>query len=1388
MASRLGIDEVEQAMRRQLAIQHEDEEALSFLFKRTRDQTKGAVQRGGASPWRIPADFSVPCPGGGRPKSWLGSTSFHFDLSYSSRTILGSKVVSSTKTRFVDGDAASDQHHYIQKHALHCETAMFAAYMRLLPDKLELLPETLIEAEGAATRTIWRSPDGAYLNNIHRDPEVVNTYWPAVHRSERKAGLSKLRLKWGALSTSQWRDILERDDIPPDARHLLHAAATAAGAGTGITWPQTLLLRDGVRLDEEVCLEVLNLVEDATSAEDAGRAVAITNGRGGRTQYRLVAELPAELDDIERILIVKEFCESLNALGVMFEAVIHAPDFDNDARNYHMHIIYHDRPVDYLAEHGRWDFEVRQPVPGRPGRLRPLRRKVDLGARPGMTRKEAGAAFLKALRELWAEINNAALVRAGKYPRYDPRTYAEMGIDQEPAEHLDNSAARASLAGVPSAACIRNAERYWTAEWKRRDRRIQESRKHWHRLAGHAGDYIEDYPDVAAARDLKKLLEQFVVASTELDRLERRLLLVDLYEEMLRSRALKTKAAAVRLVRAIERGDATATVGRYGPDIAERGLEAFDWLRRMDRMAAPLAEIRCRRDELRALVRSAARQLEPLVPDEMMIDIYRERAESDLPPEAASSKRERLLAMIKAEDLPIMPDRDGKLSPRGVIGLDPADAAFLETCFVVPFLRKRFEFQEREIGRLRAYRRKRPDVMYAVLVGAESVEGAPKAIRTLLGRYRGHPEIRRWESDAIDEAARLEEEADEQLQRQEAAAEQARLSAEAAAAAFAGERNRIESFLKKAEVQGWEVFCRDCRYFVAQGHNELVGIADLLDSIAHAERVQERYAALAREQGETRWRVLSAIAALKKVGFARDGSIVPLELSPELQPLFETARVWRGVPEALQNRARAIEEEVMKEIEPLLRKSFIRISIEVNAVCSVPRGCLDDEHEQFLDRHEKRPLVQEKLLALGREHRRLYNELKSKIFESSPAPATEKGELDFSRLPAHLRGPAEAWRGEKGIEQALKGMLDSESRIAARAMTRIEQEGLRLVRTTSGWSFDERLSAVERSCLASRFHAATIDAHLQAISARREREAEAERVRLRQVAEEQRRTAEAAAAERRRAAEAAADERRRVNALIDQIEERNLAFDLSAVDWNLDPRFAAADRSLLRGPAHLDYAKTRLTQIARERHRLNEAAKQRRLEADAEQRREQLRVAELLNRIHHGGLLFERAEAGGWRLDLKLTAEERALLRSPVYSGIVDKRLPEIAEEREDIRKDDERRLAEERAQLTKVLNRIEREGLTFDLRVPDWALDYRILERERRLLGSKFYRSVVEQRLQKILALRRSQAASNPVPDDPLRRAELGSSVREMAPDLPCDDDLAFLAAAWRSRGKDIG
>nr|WP_250890286.1 MobA/MobL family protein [Sphingobium nicotianae] len=205
------------------------------------------------------------------------------------------------------------------------------------------------------------------------------------------------------------------------------------------------------------------------------------DGRDGRTQYRVVGELPAELDAQQCTMVLRELCREFEKRKLPFVAVVHAPDAHNHDANWHFHLIFYDRPCrrvraaeietlrragvdvgDY--KEGDWDFSVRVPVPNRKDRWNyPLRRAKD--------RAVIHDDYVITLRRSLARVTNQALAKAGIARRIDPGTYEDMKIDVEPQEHLGTTNAGLEGRGISTSAGIRNEEkqnRYFRREIDKR--------------------------------------------------------------------------------------------------------------------------------------------------------------------------------------------------------------------------------------------------------------------------------------------------------------------------------------------------------------------------------------------------------------------------------------------------------------------------------------------------------------------------------------------------------------------------------------------------------------------------------------------------------------------------------------------------------------------------------------------------------------------------------------------------------------------------------------------------------------------------------------------------------------------------------------------------------
>ncbi|UTW50183.1 MobA/MobL family protein [bacterium SCSIO 12827] len=152
----------------------------------------------------------------------------------------------------------------------------------------------------------------------------------------------------------------------------------------------------------------------------------------GRVQGVIIAELPyePEIGADGRRRIVEAFGGVLADLGLRWHGTVHRPDDHSDPRNFHMHLVYCERPAEPTVF--GWRFADRKA---------PETRKMG---------------FLPMLRQRFADAVNAELEAAGMRRRYDPRSYEKMGIDKQPGVHLGVSAAALERKGVVTVKGRRN--------------------------------------------------------------------------------------------------------------------------------------------------------------------------------------------------------------------------------------------------------------------------------------------------------------------------------------------------------------------------------------------------------------------------------------------------------------------------------------------------------------------------------------------------------------------------------------------------------------------------------------------------------------------------------------------------------------------------------------------------------------------------------------------------------------------------------------------------------------------------------------------------------------------------------------------------------------------
>lgn len=457
-------------------------------------------------------------------------------------------------------------------------------------------------------------PDGnrVLFTNIDADPGKRAEFWELVEEHERSAGSDQMSCRF-ADRTEFWAAVVRRNDCPPALRDQYaradHDAIVRFDIDSGDAMRKFLEQQHGW---------VAKDGDDQTFAK-------FHDARAGRTQYRIVGELPSELPMAGKVQLLRDFTEEFRRRRIPFVAVMHAPDHNNDEKNWHFHLVYYDRPcaritASQIAElersghdigrlaPGMWDFTAVTVKKNRVNReLYPLRQKK--------VAQVANDRWIKDLRRRFASLANVQLEKTGVERRVDPRRHADMGIVADPQAHLGTRQAAAEARGTVTAAGTRNEERQSHAilaqiDAKRDAAHAEAARraKGWReRLAMRSGPHAIGSGDPAAG------LEADLVAAADLDHLGATLQHAD---DRAASRARNLTRINGQLVRAID-ADPSAGSRRereWRADIvsaADRYLHVLDIALRHDRSL--VAECAAEAERLRGAAVIAETRLEALV-------------------------------------------------------------------------------------------------------------------------------------------------------------------------------------------------------------------------------------------------------------------------------------------------------------------------------------------------------------------------------------------------------------------------------------------------------------------------------------------------------------------------------------------------------------------------------------------------------------------------------------------------------------------------------------------------------------------------------------------------------------------------------------------------------
>lgn len=404
-----------------------------------------------------------------RPVSKDGATSFHFSHSYMSKTSPIQNLIrefNGGRSHF--NSKAGDHLEYIERDGAAEELGRRKRYdgMDVFLDNFEAIEEHMakrssqeqqdyLERAGAAEKLQLRNLKDdeidalrtASFGTIGATIEERHHFWREVEKLEADPRGDKVKLQIN-FDQALWARILANLKSAPEPLKKELELRVSAGAPEAIT------------IDRVPTPKAFAIYKWAYGI-DQDFPIEIEPGRGGRVQNRIIAELPHELDPHERVTIVRDFTNKLTERGLPFWAVIHAPDENNDRRNYHVHIVYYDRPAAKMPDPNDptklvWDFEIESVTKYKNWTKRIVRPHAQNKLREANEKKWVGD-----LRTFWEKVSNAALEDAGLSKRYDARTYKEMGIALEPLKHIPSKTFNKERKGELTPDGIALARRQW---------------------------------------------------------------------------------------------------------------------------------------------------------------------------------------------------------------------------------------------------------------------------------------------------------------------------------------------------------------------------------------------------------------------------------------------------------------------------------------------------------------------------------------------------------------------------------------------------------------------------------------------------------------------------------------------------------------------------------------------------------------------------------------------------------------------------------------------------------------------------------------------------------------------------------------------------------------
>lgn len=213
-------------------------------------------------------------------------------------------------------------------------------------------------------------------------------------------------------------------------------AAAAYRAGEKIKDGRTLEVFDYTKKKTVISANLImpsNVTKKITRSELWNLAESAEKRKDATVAREYIIAIPDELPrEAQRALALKFAQELADRYHIAADVALHAPDRRGDERNVHAHILTTTRRITESGE------------------LADKTRELD-----GMA---SGRQQVTLIRELWAQLANAALERHGRSERIDHRTLKEQGIDRQPQIHVGVHATQMERRGIETEKGSRNKE------------------------------------------------------------------------------------------------------------------------------------------------------------------------------------------------------------------------------------------------------------------------------------------------------------------------------------------------------------------------------------------------------------------------------------------------------------------------------------------------------------------------------------------------------------------------------------------------------------------------------------------------------------------------------------------------------------------------------------------------------------------------------------------------------------------------------------------------------------------------------------------------------------------------------------------------------------------